>query len=150
MAEDKEGSFKVTDRRLFNPDGSLRDDVPVEAAPTPAPLPTAVPSAAAAPAPSQKEDDQEPVAEDAPFDQEEMSEFMEVIMDMAAPAFIHLGMAEHPATGKPEINLPAAHEAIDRLRVLREKTQGNLTKKEEQFFESVLADLQMQFVSMRQ
>lgn len=144
MVDEQEGSFKVTDRRLFNADGSLRDDVPAEqpAAPvvTPAQTPSNLPASAAAPAP--QEDEQE-------ISEEDMSEFMEVIMDLAAPAFIHLGMAEHPATGKPEVNLPAAHQAIDRLRVLREKTHGNLTNKEEQFFDGVLADLQMQFVSMR-
>jgi len=146
MVDEQEGSFKVTDRRLFNSDGSLRDDVPAEQAPIPAvappPTPSNSPASAAAPAP--QEDELSEIGED------EMSEFMEVVMDLAAPAFIHLGMAEHPATGKPEINLPAAHQAIDRLRVLREKTQGNLTDKEEQFFDGVLADLQMQFVSMRQ
>ena len=148
MVEDREGGFKVTDRRLFNADGSLRDDATVDREPAPAPAPAPAPTPApfpapgAAPAPSQ-EDELEQLGE------EEMTDFMEVIMDLAAPAFIHLGMAEHPATGKPEVNMPAAHQAIDRLRVLREKTQGNLTQKEEQFFEGVLADLQMQFVSMR-
>ena len=146
MPEETEGSFKVTDRRLFNADGTLRDDIVPEQQPAPAPIPAPAspnsPASAAAQAPSQ-EDELEQLGE------EEMTEFMEVIMDLAAPAFIHLGMAEHPATGKPEVNMPAAHQAIDRLRVLREKTQGNLTQKEEQFFEGVLADLQMQFVSMR-
>jgi len=146
MVDEQEGSFKVTDRRLFNADGSLRDDVPAEQAPTPVVTPTPTPSnsPASAAAPAPQEDELNEIGED------EMTEFMEVVMDLAAPAFIHLGMAEHPATGKPEINLPAAHQAIDRLRVLREKTQGNLTNKEEQFFDGVLADLQMQFVSMRQ
>ena len=30
MAEENQGSFKVTDRRLFNPDGTLRDDALIE------------------------------------------------------------------------------------------------------------------------
>jgi Domain of unknown function (DUF1844) len=87
--------------------------------------------------------------EEAAAGQGEMSEFMEVVMDLAAPAFIHLGMAEHPATGKPQVNLPAAQQSIEMLRVLRNKTKGNLTKEEEQFFDGLLGDLQMQFVSMR-
>ena len=148
MVEDREGEFKVTDRRLFNADGSLREDVVVETPPSPIPIapapsaPAPSPASAAAPAPSQEEELEQ-------FSEEEMTEFMEVIMDLAAPAFIHLGMSEHPATGKAEINLPAAHQAIDRLRLLHEKTHGNLTSKEEQFFESVLAEVQMRFVSMR-
>src|SRR5215208_1607158 len=39
MPEDNEGGFKVTDRRLFNPDGSLREQLPEEA---PAPAPATV------------------------------------------------------------------------------------------------------------
>ena len=141
MADDGEGNFKVTDRRQFNPDGSLRDDAEV-----------------ATPAPEVDEPIVERVIEieepgddvnGAPAGQGEMSEFMEVVMDLAAPAFIHLGMAEHPATGRPQVNLPAAQQSIGMLRVLREKTKGNLTKEEEQFFDGLLGDLQMQFVSMK-
>jgi hypothetical protein len=141
MAEEGEGIFKLTDRRPFNPDGSLRDDVDV-AAPTPAPAPD-IPRA------EEVVDIPESPEEEAAAGQGEMSEFMEVVMDLAAPAFIHLGMAEHPATGKPQVNLPAAQQAIEMLRVLRGKTKGNLTREEEQFFDGLLGDLQMQFVSMR-
>jgi hypothetical protein len=80
---------------------------------------------------------------------EEMTEFMAVLMEFAAPAFIHLGLAEHPATGRPQVNLPAAKQSIDMLRVLREKTKGNLSRDEDRFFEGLLSDLQMQFVSLR-
>ncbi len=142
MAEEGEGSFKVTDRRPFNPDGSLRDDVEVVAPPAPAPAPD-IPSA------EKVVEIPESPEEEAAAGQGEMSEFMEVVMDLAAPAFIHLGMAEHPATGKPQVNLPAAQQSIEMLRVLRGKTKGNLTREEEQFFDGLLGDLQMQFVSMR-
>src|SRR5581483_1870893 len=50
MAEENQSGFKVTDRRLFNPDGSLRVDVLLEeeAAPQPAPAaPTPAPASAA-------------------------------------------------------------------------------------------------------
>jgi Domain of unknown function (DUF1844) len=137
MVEEGEGGFKVTDRRPFNPDGSLRDDVE----PT-APVPET-------PAEEKVIEIRESPEEEAAAGQGEMSEFMEVVMDLAAPAFIHLGMAEHPATGKPQVNLPAAQQSIEMLRVLRNKTKGNLTKEEEQFFDGLLGDLQMQFVSMR-
>ncbi len=137
MVEEGEGGFKVTDRRPFNPDGSLRDDIEPAALVPDTPAEEKVIDIQAAP-------DQEVEA-----GQGEMSEFMEVVMDLAAPAFIHLGMAEHPATGKPQVNLPAAQQSIEMLRVLREKTKGNLTKEEEQFFDGLLGDLQMQFVSMR-
>jgi hypothetical protein len=146
MPEDNEGGFKVTDRRLFNPDGSLREQLPEEA---PAPAPATAATAAPIPAPPPPEP--EPSVDfdsEMGDDQGEMTEFMGVIMEFAAPAFIHLGLAEHPATGRPQVNLPAAQQAIEMLRILREKTTGNLTPEEENFFDGLLTDLRMQFVSL--
>jgi hypothetical protein len=45
--------------------------------------------------------------------------------------------------------MQAAKESIDMLVMLREKTNGNLTPGEEKFFEDLLTDLKMQYVSMR-
>ena len=144
MPEDNEGGFKVTDRRLFNPDGSLREQLPEEA---PAAAPTSAPTSGPEPEP----EPELTVDFDSEMgdDQGEMTEFMGVIMEFAAPAFIHLGLAEHPATGRPQVNLPAAQQAIEMLRILREKTTGNLTREEENFFDGLLTDLRMQFVSLK-
>jgi hypothetical protein len=146
MPEDHEGGFKVTDRRLFNPDGSLREQLPEEA---PAAAPTSAP--VTEPTPEPEPEPEPPLDFDAEMgdDQGEMTEFMGVIMEFAAPAFIHLGLAEHPATGRPQVNLPAAQQAIEMLRILREKTTGNLTREEENFFDGLLTDLRMQFVSLK-
>jgi hypothetical protein len=146
MPEDNEGGFKVTDRRLFNPDGSLREQLPEEA---PAAAPTSAP--VTEPTPEPEPEPEPPLDFDAEMgdDQGEMTEFMGVIMEFAAPAFIHLGLAEHPATGRPQVNLPAAQQAIEMLRILREKTTGNLTREEENFFDGLLTDLRMQFVSLK-
>ncbi|NBO66621.1 MAG: DUF1844 domain-containing protein, partial [Acidobacteria bacterium] len=46
-------------------------------------------------------------------------------------------------------NLEAAKDSIDMLDMLREKTQGNLTRGEEKLFEDLMADLKMQFVARR-
>lgn len=70
-------------------------------------------------------------------------------MGVASSAFIYLGLVEHPATGRRQIDLGAAKESIDMLSMLREKTKGNLTRGEERFFEDLLSDLHMQFVSIR-
>jgi hypothetical protein len=45
------------------------------------------------------------VEDQFPEEEGELTEFMAVLMEVATPAFIHLGLAEHPATGRPEINL---------------------------------------------
>lgn len=146
MAEENPSSFKVTDRRLFNADGSLRDDAQIAAATTaPAPEFNAAPAPAASPAP-------EPVAQFAADDPNQMPEqtmFNEFLMGIASSAFIYLGLVEHPATGRPQVDVMAAKESIDMLAMLREKTKGNLTRGEEKFFDELLADLRMQFVALR-
>jgi len=154
MAEENQGSFKVTDRRLFNADGSLREDALIEeSAPAPAqasePQPNINPVSAqpqqqfgAATAPElQPEEDigAEP----------ERTMFNEFLMGIASSAFIYLGLVEHPATGRRQVDMVAAKESIDMLLMLREKTKGNLTRGEEKFFDDLLSDLKMQFVSMR-
>jgi len=151
MAEENQGSFKVTDRRLFNADGTLREDALIEeAAPAPSPEPQPAVSsgsaqpqrqfaAATAPEPQPEPEDMEP----------ERTMFNEFLMGIASSAFIYLGLVEHPATGRRQVDMTAAKESIDMLVMLREKTKGNLTHGEEKFFDDLLSDLKMQYVSMR-
>jgi hypothetical protein len=151
MAEENQGSFKVTDRRLFNPDGTLREDALIEEvapAPPPEPQPAVSPSStqpqrqfAAATAP-----ELQPEPEDV---EPERTMFNEFLMGIASSAFIYLGLVEHPATGRRQVDMTAAKESIDMLVMLREKTKGNLTRGEEKFFDDLLSDLKMQYVSMR-
>lgn len=145
MSEENQGGFKVTDRRLFNPDGSLRDDAQIEEEPV-------APAEPIQPEPAQPTP--EPAAPRIPTeDQEtglpEQTMFTEFLMSVASSAFIYLGMMEHPATGRRHVDLNAARDSIDMLSMLRDKTRGNLTPAEERFFDELLSDLRMQFVSMR-
>jgi hypothetical protein len=148
MPEDKEGGFKVSDRRLFNPDGTLREPLPEEEA-RPAATPEPIPEIGASAQPQRAPEPAEPSAPEAEDEMPEATEFMDFLMGVASSAFIHLGMMEHPATGTRQVDLRAARQSIDMLVMLREKTRGNLTREEETFFEGLLADLQMQFVAMR-
>lgn len=155
MSDDQQETFKVTDRRLFNPDGSPRDDAPE---PQPEAIqPETIQLEPVQPAPVEPElvepalefEPASETGEEADSHEEgEPTEFMAVLMEVATPALIHLGMAEHPATGRPEINLPAGQQAIEMLRILREKTSGNLTREEEDYFEELLAVLRMRFVEL--
>ena len=146
MAEENQSSFKVTDRRLFNADGSLRDDAQLEApAAAPAPPINANPAPAAPPPPEPVEQ----FAADDPNQMPEQTMFNEFLMGIASSAFIYLGLVEHPATGRPQVDVMAAKESIDMLVMLRDKTKGNLTRGEEKFFDELLADLRMQFVALR-
>ena len=151
MAEENQGSFKVTDRRLFNPDGTLRDDALIEEA---APAPPPEPGAAATPSSAQPQGQfaaaTAPELQSEPEDAEpERTLFNEFLMGIASSAFIYLGLVEHPATGRRQVDMTAAKESIDMLLMLREKTKGNLTRGEEKFFDDLLSDLKMQYVTMR-
>lgn len=145
MAEENQSAFKVTDRRLFNPDGSLRDDAQI-AEPAPVVETAPQPQPAAVPEPH-------PTHEEFPADDDdtlpEQTMFTEFIMNVASSAFIYMGLVEHPATGRRQVDMMAAKESIDVLMMLRDKTQGNLSKGEEKFFDELLSDLKTQFVSMR-
>jgi hypothetical protein len=154
MAEENQGGFKVTDRRLFNADGSLREDAQIEEAvasvagasetpPIVSSVSTQFQQQAATAAAAEAH-----AAEDSGVEQEQTM-FTEFLMGIATSAFIYLGLVEHPGTGRRHVDMGAARESIDMLVMLREKTRGNLTRGEEKFFDDLLADLRMQFVSMK-
>jgi len=150
MSEDNQSGFKISDRRLFKPDGTLRDDVVIEDSPVvpvesldPAPAaPQSVEESVVPPAP-------EPYPEEDGDGMPEQTLFTDFLMQMASSAFIYLGLVEHPATGRRQVNLEAAKDSIELLDMLREKTRGNLTRGEEKLFEDLMADLKMQFVAHR-
>jgi Domain of unknown function (DUF1844) len=160
MDEDQP-NFKVTDRRLFNPDGSPRDLPPEE---KPAPEVVAA-QAAAAPAPAREEQatpqpeasaaqpETSPDAEEE-FSDEELAEardpasFVSFIMSIASNAASSLGMMEHPVTHQREVDVELGKHWIDVLGMLQKKTTGNLSSQEKRMLEGLLADLRMQYVSL--
>ncbi|MDX6613062.1 MAG: hypothetical protein QOD75_2248 [Blastocatellia bacterium] len=175
MGEEQSG-FKVTDRRLFNADGSPRDIAPaaepakdnagVTAEPAPADPVAAganaeTTSASAQPAteneaPPSAADDLASTGDAAvePDDGEDLpgandpASFINFLMSPATNAAAALGMMPHPGTGESGVDLELAKHWIDVLGMLRQKTRGNLAPKEDQMFEGILADLRMQYVSL--
>ena len=158
---EEQPNFKVTDRRLFNPDGTPRDVPPEEKPepnPAPAPEPTIVPTPAAeAPASTKSTQPLEATTaahEPAQPDEDELPDadnpagFANFIMSIASNAASSLGMMEHPVTHKREVDLELAKHWIDILGMLERKTKGNLAPQEEKIVESLLADLRMQYVSL--
>ena len=74
-------------------------------------------------------------------------DFSTFIMSLTSSAFYHLGDIADPETGKTETNLPAVHQTIDMLTMLREKTQGNLSAEENKLLEQLIYELQMKYVA---
>lgn len=158
---EEQPNFKVTDRRLFNADGTPRDLPPTEKAeskPAPVPEPASTRTAAAeAPAGTQPTEPQAAINaayegdqpdEDELPDADNPAGFANFVMSIASNAASSLGMMEHPVTHKREVDLEAAKHWIDILGMLERKTKGNLAPQEEKILESLLADLRMQYVSL--
>jgi hypothetical protein len=159
--DDEQPTFKVTDRRLFNADGSPRD-LPPEEKPEPKPAVAEEAAAeAAAPVEAQAEPEPAAAASEAPplSEEEEFSEadladardpasFVSFIMSIASNAASALGMMEHPVTHQREVDVELGKHWIDVLGMMQKKTTGNLTSQEQRMLEGLLADLRMQYVSL--
>ena len=174
---EEQTSYKVTDRRLFNPDGTPRD-VPENERPEPTPVkPEAASASASAPEPQTAEAGaanvagtgaspasapapaiEDPIPASAGFeadsedaelaDADDPASFASFLMSIASNAAASLGMMEHPVTRKREVDLELGKHWIDVLGMLEKKTHGNLLPQEQQILEGLLADLRMQFVSL--
>jgi hypothetical protein len=72
--------------------------------------------------------------------------FMSFISTMADTVMQQLGKVMNPLTNKLEKNLQAAKASIDIMMMLKEKTKGNLSEREERFFASILSTLQLNYV----
>src|SRR5438874_2346707 len=166
--DDQQSTFKVVDRRPFNPDGTPRELSPQEKEETdriaeslkiPA---SETPKPPSPPAPSRKQATQREAAEAAPvpaappaerptaagYDQlDDPASFLSLIMSLASNAASSLGMMPHPVTGETGVDLKLAKLWIDVLGLLVQKTRGNLDDQEAQMVEHLLADLRMQYVS---
>ena len=158
VAEDDGGSgIKVTDRRMFTPEGDLREDyrhLEDEAAPAAEPSDSGAPSPPTEEAvPPAAEPRVEATGEDAggrvevPHTPGSMGTpgFLDLVSALAEPIPIYLGDAQLP-DGESAENLDAARFYIDLLEVLRSKTAGNLSAQENAVLEDLLYQLRMRYV----
>lgn len=74
--------------------------------------------------------------------------FSSFILSLGTSALIYLGLAEDPATGKKDVNLPMARNVIDILAMLKVKTSGNLEDDEARLLDNLLFDLRLKFVEV--
>ncbi len=78
------------------------------------------------------------------------SDFLGFISTLAMQAMIALGEIAHPQTGRPEPNVEQARYLIDVIRLLSEKTKGNLTADEEREMQTLMYELHVKFVKKSQ
>jgi len=74
-------------------------------------------------------------------------DFSTFVLSIIGSAYIHLGDAPDPE-GNSGRNLALAHQDIDLLALLEEKTKGNLTGDEERLLGQALHDLRVRFVEV--
>lgn len=72
--------------------------------------------------------------------------FAHLMMSLAQSALMGMGKIVHPATGKAELELQGAQQAIDLLEMLQDRTKGNLDQEEERALTQTLSMLQMNYV----
>lgn len=134
MSENPSG-VHVRDNRMFNADGSLRDDASKSQKSEPLPKATAE----APPSRNQRpQHDREPGDIDFPT----------FILSLASSVQISMGLVPNPMTGEVETDLMHAKQTIDILGMLEEKTAGNLAPEESGLLKQILFQLRMQYVEI--
>ncbi len=164
--KEKDTGFKVSDRRLFTPDGELRTEV-AEEEKTPPPQTTA--TATSAPPAAEPDVPPPPTASEQQAQHEaykqssrdldsrvEMSghsakelevSFERFLASLYMTAMLQLGLM-HEQGGQPGVDLIGARQTIDTLGMLADKTKGNLTPKEQGFLQNCLYELRMAYVEV--
>jgi hypothetical protein len=152
--------LKVTDKRIFTPEGEIRDEFKKEI------QPSAEPAAAAPPPPAPEPEakpepppqrDRRQRTEPPPGGEERRrtmadkavnpaTPFTNFIEPLIAQAYMSLGMLRNPYQPQSKLDPGAARQMIEILTLLREKTQGNLTADEEDFLETHLGELKLAYV----
>jgi hypothetical protein len=143
LADHKEETFRVIDRRPFNSEGELRQEIVEEqereakreAAKPPAPPPVESAKPAAMP----------------PAEIPQRSQgFENLVRMLGSNAAMVLGAYADPRTGQPMLDPEAAREFIDMLDALREKTKGNLAPEEDSLLLDLLGKLKMTYLEVNQ
>ena len=165
LYNEEQPTVKVTDKRKFNLDGSVREGVELEAEkPKPAETPIYEPSAETVETydnaltekkvQSEVEIEAQSEAAEEDFDPENFpgaddpASFVNFMMTLASQAAAALGAAPHPATGQRSVDLETGKYWVDVLSMLSQKTKGNLLSQESQLLQGLLGDLRMQYVQL--
>jgi hypothetical protein len=129
--EEEEKGFVIKDRRSFDEQGELkRTDTVEEKAVKKEPEEK----------PPQKETSSSPLPE---------VNFSSLIFSLSSTAFLHLGEIPDPSTGQKTKDLALAKHVIDTIGMLKEKTEGNLTREEKQLIENILTELRLRYVKAK-
>lgn len=163
MAEKKNESFTVTDRRLFTADGELRPEAseeepqqpssqPAPAAPTQEspvpPSPSAAEQKEQADAYQQSSLEMDRQVEASGHSAKDLEiTFERFLASLYMTGMVQLGLM-HEQGGQAQLDLIGARQTIDTMALLSDKTKGNLTTKEQNFLQNALYELRMAYVEV--
>ena len=134
--------IKVTDRRIFTPEGERR--VP-EADRNPDSAASSSSSEAAVQGQGFEMRPPPEAPQAGPSRDRHPVDFSSFILSLTSTAFIHLGEMEDPLTHRLEVQLEAARQMIDIIGMLHAKTQGNLEPHEQELITGVLYELRLKY-----
>jgi Domain of unknown function (DUF1844) len=145
----QEREIKVTDKRMFTPEGELREEYRFLGEKSTQAEPEAAPGSSPA-AVAEPDEPPLPAGETVPLELPGAAPgmgatFYDLAAMLAEPVSIYLGDVELPDGGSAE-NLEMARLHIDLLDVLRQKTAGNLSAQENAFLEDLLYRLRVRYV----
>ena len=130
---DEQKPLKVSDFRMFTPDGKLKPEYQdLEDASPPEP--------SAAPEPPRAEPEPAREGEGPPE-----SEFFDLVRSLATSSYAALGLLAEPGA-KPAVDLAGARRFIDWLAMLEKKTRNNLSFAEQNLLTRILYELRLAFV----
>ena len=144
--------IKVTDKRIFTPDGEIREEFRAEIRPSsPAAAPREQP---APPAPNPPPQESRATSQSTPGSHRSIADkaanpetpFSNFIEPLIAQAYMSLGMLPNPYQPETKPDVAAARQMIEILSLLRDKTKGNLSVEEHDFLETHLGELKLAFV----
>ena len=157
--QEEQPELIITDRRKFNVDGSLREGVEIAPAkPKPEPKPEEIDDSSARLVPhvaSESPVETEIPTEEELFDESDIpgaddpASFVNFLTTLASQAAAALGAMPNPATGQRTVDLETGKYWIEVLAMLKGKTKNNLHPKEQELFNGILGDLQMQYVQIQ-
>ena len=141
--------IKVTDKRIFTPDGQIREEFREQIKPSdPGRVPAEPPAPPKVDAREQAQRDADQgrrrsVADKAASPGTPFANFIEPLI---AQAYMSLGMLPNPYAPQNKPDVAAARQMIDILTLLQQKTAGNLTPEEDDFLSTHIGELKLAFV----
>lgn len=165
--------MKVTDKRIFTPEGDIREEFREQMKPGAAPPPPAPETAAPRPVET-KPAEQPKKVESKPAETRQATTpnpdrraatgdrrrtmadratnpgtpFTAFLEPLIAQAYMSLGMLPNPYQPQAKLDPNAARQMIDILSLLQEKTAGNLTPEEDEFLKTYLGELKLMYVKI--